>query len=34
VPLGMGLMALQYVAQILAVVTGREAPFGGRAEPT
>ena len=34
VPLGMGLMALQYVAQILAVVSGREAPFGGRAEPT
>ena len=34
VPLGMGVMSLQYVAQILALVTGREAPFGGRAEPT
>src|SRR5918996_1154461 len=29
VPLGMGLTALQYVADILALVTGRQAPFGG-----
>lgn len=28
VPLGMGLLSLQYVADILALVTGREAPFG------
>jgi TRAP-type C4-dicarboxylate transport system permease small subunit len=34
VPLGMGLLSLQYVAQILALVTGRQAPFGGGAEPT
>ena len=34
VPLGMGVLALQYVAEILALVTGREAPFGGRTEPT
>lgn len=27
-PLGLGLVALQYVADILALVTGREAPFG------
>jgi TRAP-type C4-dicarboxylate transport system permease small subunit len=29
VPLGMGLTALQYVADILALLTGRQAPFGG-----
>jgi TRAP-type C4-dicarboxylate transport system permease small subunit len=34
VPLGMGVLALQYVAEILALVTGRQAPFGGGAEPT
>ena len=28
VPLGMGLLALQYLADILALVTGREPPFG------
>jgi len=33
VPLGMGLLALQAVAQILALLTGREAPFGGSAPP-
>jgi TRAP-type C4-dicarboxylate transport system permease small subunit len=33
VPLGMGLMALQYVADILALLTGRQAPFGGAGEP-
>ena len=27
-PVGFGLMCLQYVADILALVTGREAPFG------
>ncbi len=27
-PLGMGLLALQYVVDILCLVTGREAPFG------
>lgn len=27
-PLGMGLLALQYVADILCLVTGREPPFG------
>lgn len=27
-PFGMGLLALQYVAEILALVTAREAPFG------
>ena len=27
-PLGIGLLALQYVADILALLTGREAPFG------
>ena len=31
VPLGMGLMALQYVADILALLTGRRAPFGSGA---
>jgi hypothetical protein len=30
----MGLMSLQYVAEILALVTGRQAPFGGGGEPT
>ena len=34
VPLGMGVMALQYVAEILALVTGRAAPFAGGGEPT
>jgi TRAP-type C4-dicarboxylate transport system permease small subunit len=34
VPLGMGLMSLQYVADILALLTGREAPFSGGGEPT
>jgi TRAP-type C4-dicarboxylate transport system permease small subunit len=34
VPLGMGLLSLQYVAEILALVTGRQAPFGSGAEPT
>jgi TRAP-type C4-dicarboxylate transport system permease small subunit len=32
VPLGMGLMSLQYAVEILALVTGRQAPFGGGAE--
>jgi TRAP-type C4-dicarboxylate transport system permease small subunit len=27
-PIGVGLMALQYIADILALVTGRTAPFG------
>ncbi|HEY5597949.1 MAG TPA: TRAP transporter small permease subunit, partial [Kiloniellales bacterium] len=27
-PIGIGLMALQYVADILALATGRAAPFG------
>ncbi|HEX9789663.1 MAG TPA: TRAP transporter small permease [Kiloniellales bacterium] len=27
-PIGVGLMALQYIADILALVTGRAAPFG------
>lgn len=27
-PVGIGLLALQYVADILALLTGREAPFG------
>jgi TRAP-type C4-dicarboxylate transport system permease small subunit len=34
VPLGMGLMSLQYIAEILALVTGRQAPFSSGAEPT
>jgi TRAP-type C4-dicarboxylate transport system permease small subunit len=34
VPLGMGLLALQYVADILALLTGRQAPFAGASEPT
>jgi TRAP-type C4-dicarboxylate transport system permease small subunit len=33
VPLGMGLLALQYLAEILALLTGRQAPFGSAAEP-
>jgi TRAP-type C4-dicarboxylate transport system permease small subunit len=33
VPLGMGLLALQCLAQILALLTGREAPFGGSGPP-
>ncbi|MGO1117344.1 TRAP transporter small permease [Rhodovibrionaceae bacterium A322] len=28
VPLGMGLMSLQYIAMILSLLTGREQPFG------
>jgi TRAP-type C4-dicarboxylate transport system permease small subunit len=32
VPLGMGLLSLQYVAEILALVTRRQAPAGGGAE--
>lgn len=27
-PIGMGLLSLQYLADILALITGREAPFG------
>jgi TRAP-type C4-dicarboxylate transport system permease small subunit len=27
-PLGMGLLSLQYIADILALITGREPPFG------
>lgn len=27
-PLGMGLLSLQYIADILCLVTGRDAPFG------
>lgn len=34
VPLGMGLLSLQYVADILALVTGRQSPFSSGAEPT
>ena len=34
VPLGMALLALQYLAEILALVTGRAAPFTGGGEPT
>jgi TRAP-type C4-dicarboxylate transport system permease small subunit len=33
VPLGMGLLALQCLAQLLALLTGREAPFGGSGPP-
>jgi TRAP-type C4-dicarboxylate transport system permease small subunit len=33
VPLGMGLLALQYVAEILALLSGRQAPFAGGGEP-
>jgi TRAP-type C4-dicarboxylate transport system permease small subunit len=31
-PLGIGVLALQYVAELLLLVTGREPPFGIRAE--
>jgi TRAP-type C4-dicarboxylate transport system permease small subunit len=31
-PLGMGMLSLQYVADILCLLTGREAPFGMDAE--
>jgi TRAP-type C4-dicarboxylate transport system permease small subunit len=34
VPLGMGLLALQSLAGILALLSGREAPFAPGAEPT
>lgn len=34
VPLGMGLLALQALAGILALATGRERPFAGGGEPT
>jgi len=34
VPLGMGLLSLQYVADILALLTGRQAPFSSGTEPT
>jgi TRAP-type C4-dicarboxylate transport system permease small subunit len=34
VPLGMGVMALQYVAEILALATGRQTPFAAGSEPT
>jgi TRAP-type C4-dicarboxylate transport system permease small subunit len=34
VPLGMGLLALQSLAGILALLTGREAPFAAGAGPT
>ena len=33
-PLGMGLLALQCLAQILALATGRAAPFAGGGEPS
>jgi TRAP-type C4-dicarboxylate transport system permease small subunit len=33
VPLGMGLLALQCLAQILALLTGRAAPFGASERP-
>ena len=33
VPLGMGLMTLQYVAEILALVTGRQTPSEAGSEP-
>jgi hypothetical protein len=29
-PIGIGLLVLQYVAEILALATGREPPFGMR----
>lgn len=32
VPVGMGLLSLQYVADILALLTGREMPFGLKPE--
>jgi TRAP-type C4-dicarboxylate transport system permease small subunit len=34
VPLGMGLLTLQALAGLLAVVTGRQAPFGGGGQAT
>jgi TRAP-type C4-dicarboxylate transport system permease small subunit len=34
VPLGMGLLALQSLAGLLALLTGREAPFAGGTGPT
>jgi TRAP-type C4-dicarboxylate transport system permease small subunit len=34
VPLGMGLLALQTLAGILALLTGRETPFAGGVDPT
>ena len=34
VPLGMGLLALQSLAGMVALLTGREAPFAGGSEPT
>jgi TRAP-type C4-dicarboxylate transport system permease small subunit len=34
VPLGMGLLTLQYLAEILALLTGRAAPFATEGEPT
>jgi TRAP-type C4-dicarboxylate transport system permease small subunit len=34
VPLGMGLLTLQSLAGVLALVTGREAPFAGGTGPT
>jgi TRAP-type C4-dicarboxylate transport system permease small subunit len=34
VPLGMGVTSLQYVAEILALVTGRQAQFSGGTQPT
>ena len=34
VPLGMGLLALQCLAQILALLTRRAAPFAGGGEPS
>jgi TRAP-type C4-dicarboxylate transport system permease small subunit len=33
VPLGMGLLALQCLAQMLALLTGRAAPFGASGSP-
>jgi TRAP-type C4-dicarboxylate transport system permease small subunit len=33
VPLGMGLLTLQSLAGVLALVTGREAPFAGGTGP-
>ena len=33
-PLGMGVLTLQALAGLLALVTGRQAPFGSGAEPT
>lgn len=33
VPLGMGLLSLQYVADILAIIVGRDMPFASQAPP-